>query len=29
LKPIVIGDDPEVWNSEISQITERMEALKP
>jgi MSHA biogenesis protein MshL len=29
LKPIVIGEDSEVWNSEISQITERMEALKP
>lgn len=29
LKPIVIGHDSDVWDREISQVTERMEALKP
>lgn len=29
LKPIVIGHDSDVWDREISQAMERMEALKP
>jgi MSHA biogenesis protein MshL len=29
LKPIVIGHDSDTWDTEISRINERMEALKP